>query len=99
MKRHPTDLLSLLSGLLFAGLGGLFALDRLDRIDLDARWIPAVVLLGLGLAMLLGAFARPETTDAVPVEPAMPTAPAATEGTDESPVAGEPATVEHDVVG
>ncbi len=50
MKRHPLDLFSLMAGLLFATLGVLFMLDQHGTISVDARWIPAVVLLTLGVS-------------------------------------------------
>jgi hypothetical protein len=50
MKPHRTDLISLIAGLLFATLGVMFALDRLGTVTIDVTWIPAIVLVGLGLA-------------------------------------------------
>lgn len=50
MNRHPLDLFSLLSGLLFVTLGFVFLLDEVDAVDVDARWIPAIVLMTLGAA-------------------------------------------------
>jgi hypothetical protein len=58
MKRHPIDITSLIAGLMFATFGVLFTLDRLDEVDLDVRWVPAVALIGLGLANLLGSIVR-----------------------------------------
>ncbi len=54
MKRHPTNIAAFVCGLLYVTLSVLFALDALDRTDLDLRWIPATVLIGLGLAGVLG---------------------------------------------
>lgn len=48
MRRHSLDLVSLVAGLLFTTLSVLFALDARATIDVDVRWIPAVVLLALG---------------------------------------------------
>ena len=50
MKRHDIDVISLVSGLLFAGLGIVFALHALGAFSLDVRAVPAVVLIVLGLA-------------------------------------------------
>ena len=50
MKRHDIDVISLVSGLLFAGLGAVFALDALGTFSIDVRAVPAVVLIVLGLA-------------------------------------------------
>lgn len=48
MSRHPLDLVSLVAGVLFAALSVLFGLDARGTIDVDVRWVPAVVLLALG---------------------------------------------------
>jgi hypothetical protein len=50
MKQHPTDLISLIAGLLFVVLGVMFALNQTGAITIDVTWIPAIVLVGLGLA-------------------------------------------------
>ena len=50
MKPHATDLISLIAGVLFTTLGVMFALDRLGAVTFDVTWIPAIVLVGLGLA-------------------------------------------------
>jgi hypothetical protein len=48
VSRHPLDLVSLIAGFLFTALGVLFGLDAHGTIDIDVRWIPAIVLLALG---------------------------------------------------
>ena len=48
MNRHPLDTFSLISGLLFVTLGTIFMLDQADQINLNPRWIPAIVMLVLG---------------------------------------------------
>ena len=63
MKRHTTDLFSLSAGVLFAALAVGFAADALDEWDLDVRWIPAVVLIVLGLG---SAAASPLQRDPTP---------------------------------
>ena len=55
MKRHELDVVSLVSGLLFAGLGLVFALDAHGTIHLDVRAVPAVVLIVLGIAGIAAA--------------------------------------------
>ncbi len=50
MKPHRLDLVSLVSGLLFTVLGVMFALDKTGAVTIDVTWIPAIVLVGLGLA-------------------------------------------------
>lgn len=52
MERHELDLTSLISGVLFVGLGLLFLTDRIGGFDLPVRWIWPVLLIGLGLAFL-----------------------------------------------
>ena len=44
---------ALVAGLLFIVLGLLFLLDRLSGINLDARWVWPVLLIGLGVAGLV----------------------------------------------
>ena len=55
MKRHELDLISLVSGLLFAGLGSVFALHALGAFSVDVGVVPAVVLIVLGLAGIAAA--------------------------------------------
>jgi hypothetical protein len=50
MKRHELDVISLVSGLLFAGLGVLFALNAAGTLNFDVRVVPATVLIVLGVA-------------------------------------------------
>jgi hypothetical protein len=51
MKRHDLDLLSLVSGVLFAGLGVVFALKATGTITLDLAIVPALVFIVIGLAV------------------------------------------------
>ena len=78
MKRHEIDVISLVSGLLFAGLGAVFALHALDVFSIDVRAVPAVVLIGLGIggiaaALTSSARSAASTAPVGPVE--TPTAP------------------------
>ena len=50
MRRHSLDVISLVAGVLFVTLAVMFALDRVGAVTLDVTWIPAIVLVGLGLA-------------------------------------------------
>ena len=63
MRRHDIDIISLVSGLLFAALGAVFALHSLDAFSLDIRVVAAVVLIGLGLAGVVAALAKPGALD------------------------------------
>ena len=56
MKRHRTDLLSMFSGLVFLGLGGVFVTGRVDVNDLDAQWLWPMPLILAGLFIFLAAF-------------------------------------------
>jgi hypothetical protein len=53
VKRHDLDLFSLVFGTLFALLGGLFLLDRIDATHIDLRWLGPLPLIGLGLAIVV----------------------------------------------
>lgn len=52
MERHELDATALIAGVLFLALGALFLADRLTDIELEARWVWPVLLIGLGLALL-----------------------------------------------
>lgn len=67
MERHDLDLTSLISGLLFVGLGVLFLSDRVGAIDLQVRWVWPGLLIGLGIALLAGGTRR--NGDGEPGEP------------------------------
>ena len=62
MKRHPLDIVSLIAGGLFFGLGLLFGLDKVDVVNFDVRWIPAVLLVSLGTAGILESLQRNRQT-------------------------------------
>jgi uncharacterized membrane protein YhaH (DUF805 family) len=56
MKRHPLDPLSLVIGLLFAGVGAAFLVAQIHIGNANMRWVWPVALLGLGAVMIaLGA--------------------------------------------
>jgi hypothetical protein len=61
---------SVVSGLVFVVLGVLFLFDRLGRIALAPEYVWAILLIGLGVALLAGGRRRrppPERTeDAAP---------------------------------
>ena len=61
MRRHRTDIVSLVAGLLFGFLAVFFVLDQLDVGPVSGaglRWIPAVVLLAFGSAGITTSLAR-----------------------------------------
>jgi hypothetical protein len=76
MRSHPFDAVSMVFGVIFAGIGALFLMGN-DVGDLVTRFWPAAVVL-LGLAMLFSA-RRDEAPVAAsqPVWPAPPPAPVA----------------------
>jgi hypothetical protein len=78
MRRHELDPLSLLSGLTFSIAGLLFLAGRVD-VAVRVRWLWPVLLLGLGLAILLGARPRRPAPEAG-TEAAAPEAPPAEAG-------------------
>lgn len=59
MRRHDLDLLSLVSGVLFAGLGVVLALKAAGTItfDLDLGIVPALVFIVIGLTVCASALA------------------------------------------
>ncbi len=58
MQRHELDPLSLVGGLLFAGLGVLFLLDVADTLTVQARWVWPILLIGLGVGGLVSSRPR-----------------------------------------
>lgn len=52
--RARIDLTALVVGLLYVVVAALFGLDHADRIDLEISWIPAVLLIGVGAASVVG---------------------------------------------
>ncbi|MCW2724134.1 MAG: hypothetical protein JWN35_1055 [Frankiales bacterium] len=53
LKQHKPDVFSLVMGLLFAGIGGLFLVTDLGSWALDLRWTGPVVLITIGVIGLL----------------------------------------------
>ena len=81
MKSHRLDGFSLIAGLVFMGIGALVLVDAASDRDVDPRWIVAALLVGLGLAGVLGSidWSRPgrrlerELASEDPVLPQPPT--------------------------
>jgi hypothetical protein len=58
MDVNQVDRGAVIAGLLFMALGALFLLDHLAVIDFRAVYIWPILLIGLGLAVMLGGRAR-----------------------------------------
>lgn len=54
MRQQTLDRGALVSGVLFIVLGALFLLDRLDAIDFQTAYVWPILLIGFGVAVLLG---------------------------------------------
>lgn len=54
MKRHVFDPISLVTGVLFAGLGIAFLTGNPPYGDSDPAWVWPAVIVALGLALLIG---------------------------------------------
>lgn len=63
MRKHPLDLFSLVSGLLFTGLAIAYIVGAYTDIRLDARLALPLTLVGLGLAGLAGAMVAQRRSD------------------------------------
>ena len=66
--RHAFDLFSLIAGIVFLGVGLVFVLEEASPDgSVDAGWVLAALLIGLGLAGALGSLVRPRRNgDAAP---------------------------------
>ena len=58
MTQRRYDLGAAGAGVLFIVLGGVYLLDALDIWDAEARVVLPLLVIGLGLAVLLGALMR-----------------------------------------
>jgi hypothetical protein len=61
MERHQLDPLSLVGGVVFAGLGVLFLLDEAGSLTVQPRWVWPILLIALGVGGLLAS--RPRRAD------------------------------------
>jgi hypothetical protein len=78
MRRHDLDLFSLMSGLLFASLALVFALNSVSTLNLDLGVVPAVVFIVFGLAISASVLSSTRARSApepiwVPTPPPIPT--------------------------
>lgn len=63
MRKHPLDLFSLISGLLFTGFALAYIIGAYTDVRLDARLALPLALVGLGLAGLAGAMVAQKRSD------------------------------------
>lgn len=63
MRKHPIDLFSLISGLLFTGFAVAYIVGAYTDLRLDARLALPLALVGLGLAGLAGAMVAQRRSD------------------------------------
>lgn len=64
MKRHDLDVVSLVAGLLFAGLALAYGIGAYTDLRLDPRYVFPLVVIGLGLAGLAAAVTAQRRSDA-----------------------------------
>jgi cytochrome c oxidase subunit IV len=64
VRKHPIDLFSLISGVLFTGFAIAYIVGAYTDVRLDARLALPLVLVGLGLAGLAGAMVAQRRSDA-----------------------------------
>ncbi len=63
MRKHPIDLFSLISGLLFTGFALAYIVGAYTDVRLDARLALPLALVGLGLAGFGGALVAQRRSD------------------------------------
>jgi hypothetical protein len=71
MRRHETDFVSLVAGVLFLGVAVTYLVAASADYDVDLRWFGPALLIGLGLAGLAGSirFGAGNKDETVPAEP------------------------------
>lgn len=63
MRKHPLDVFSLLSGLVVMAFAAAFIVGQYTTIQVDARIVGPLLLVGLGLAGLAGALVAQRRSD------------------------------------
>jgi hypothetical protein len=58
MAKHSRDVVSLVMGLLFMAVAGLFLLTDLSDTQVDLRWVAPTVLIGVGILGLAASLRR-----------------------------------------
>ena len=62
MRRHEPNYTGLIAGLLFLGIGAFALAVGPDRLGDALQWLWPIILLGVGLALLVGSSAREHRT-------------------------------------
>ena len=63
MRKHPVDLFSLLSGLVFAGFAAAYIVGAYSDVRLDGRYLIPLSLLALGIIGLVGSMVAQRRSD------------------------------------
>jgi hypothetical protein len=58
VSRHDVDIMSLIAGLVFVAVGVAYLLSAMDVIEVEAKWVVPLALIGLGVAGLAGSLLR-----------------------------------------
>lgn len=97
LHRHATDVVSLVSGILFAGLTAIWLLNAADVVDLQTAWLAGPLILILAGVVGLVVALRPSGRGTVSAS-ARPPVPAASASSDarEEPTAPFFAQADHD---
>lgn len=66
MKRHTLDVLSLLFGIVFAGLGLLLLNTDVDVTDLRGRWLAPATAVLVGVVLAIAGFSLIDKEDTEP---------------------------------
>src|SRR4051794_15305651 len=72
VKRHSTDFVALVTGLLFLGVGIVYMVAEYSDLDIDARWIGPAALIGIGVVGLAAVVTRERSSTSSKGEPADP---------------------------
>lgn len=73
MKRHAFDATSFLAGLVLGSIALAYLVAEQSGWDVDGRWVLPVVLIGLGVAGIVGAVGGLRRDEPVDVTPPAPT--------------------------
>ena len=72
MRRHDLDLVSLITGVVFALVAAAHLVAAATGDDLDPLWLAPILLIGLGVAGLAGALRSGRPGEPTPPEESSP---------------------------